>query len=462
MLTKLALRSLKARKLMAGLTIFSIAVSMFVLFSVEHLRNEVRANFERAVSGVDIIAGARTSQLNLLLYSVFHIGNPSSNVSWQTYQQLSQNKAVKWAIPISLGDSHEGFPVVGTTKAFFNHFKYADQHAIQFKHGGMFDGLQEMVIGSEVAKALEYPLGHQVVLAHGTGKVSFTKHKQFPFQVVGILTATGTPVDQSVYVPVTAIDAMHTGMTTSPLRQHISKERTVAGEHEHEFTQHAQHIEHSQQAPSEQERSIDEKQAHPNDSVHFEDSVNTGYANGPALSAIFLGLNNKISTLQIQRAINTDQEAPLSAILPGVALAQLWSIMAGVETSLSLVSVLILLAAMLGMLTMLLASMHERQREIAVLRALGANASVIVLMMECEALFLAFSGCILGYMMTNIGIALFADLIQSQFGLVINPLPYSDAIIGYTLLGLGLSALLALGPALSAYKSALNSGLSVR
>ncbi|MGY0588925.1 MAG: ABC transporter permease, partial [Paraglaciecola chathamensis] len=76
MLTKLALRSLKARKLMAGLTIFSIAVSMFVLFSVEHLRNEVRANFERAVSGVDIIAGARTSQLNLLLYSVFHIGNP--------------------------------------------------------------------------------------------------------------------------------------------------------------------------------------------------------------------------------------------------------------------------------------------------------------------------------------------------------------------------------------------------
>ena len=151
--------------------------------------------------------------------------------------------------------------------------------------------------------------------------------------------------------------------------------------------------------------------------------------------------------MQIQRAINTDQEAPLSAILPGVALAQLWSIMAGVETSLSLVSVLILLAAMLGMLTMLLASMHERQREIAVLRALGANASVIVLMMECEALFLAFSGCILGYMMTNIGI---------------NPLPYSDAIIGYTLLGLGLSALLALGPALSAYKSALNSGLSVR
>lgn len=443
MLAKLTLASLKARKLMVGLTVFSIAVSMFVLFSVEHLRTEVRANFERAVSGVDLIVGARTSQLNLLLYSVFHIGSPSSNITWHEYQKLADMKQVKWAVPISLGDSHQGFPVVGTTPAYFLHYRYADKQALRFVAGEAFDNPKGMVLGAKVAQQLMYQLEQAVVLAHGTGKVSFTKHSQFPFAVQGILDVTGTPIDQSVFVPIESIDVMHkqgfSNFKRQIINKHASKKSNATTQTAGKADGHAEDNAHS---------------------PHDEHASHQDAHNNIQLSAIYLGLTSKISTLQVQRSINTDRQAPMSAILPGVALAELWNLMKGIESSLSLVSSLILLAAMLGMLTMLLASMHERQREIAVLRALGANAFLIVLLIECEALCLALTGCILGYLMTNGAIWLLTDFVQTKFGLLISPLGYSDALIHYTILALGLAGLLALGPALSAYRGALNRGLT--
>ncbi|WP_166423001.1 ABC transporter permease [Paraglaciecola sp. 20A4] len=425
MLVRLTLASVMARKLMAGLTVISIAVSMFVLFSVEHLRGEVRQNFERAVSGVDLIVGARTSQLNLLLYSVFHVGSPSSNISWNEYVTLANAKSVKWAIPISLGDSHQGFPVVGTTEDYFTYFRYGNKNALDFALGQSFTQPTDIVLGATVAQTLGYQIGQEVVLAHGSAKVSFTHHKQYPFITVGVLHATGTPIDQSVFVPIKSIDGMHSVHQTSTISRHTS-EHTGNDTHEDD---HAQH-----------------------DTIESDLQV----------SAIYLGLTSKISTLQVQRVINTDQQAPMSAILPGVALAELWNLMKGVETSLSLVSSLILLAAMLGMLTMLLASIHERQREIAVLRALGANTFLIVLMIECEAIFLALSGCVIGYVMTNVSIWLLADYVQTEYGLLISPLGYSDAVLEYVLLALGLAMLLALVPALSAYRSALSNGLNAK
>ena len=118
------LRSLWNRKGTAMLTIFSISVSITLLFGVEKIRDGVRASFSSAVSGTDIIVGARGGQLQLLLYSIFRIGNAPNNLSWESYNELRNNKRVKWTIPISLGDSHRGFRVVGTNKDYFHYFHH--------------------------------------------------------------------------------------------------------------------------------------------------------------------------------------------------------------------------------------------------------------------------------------------------------------------------------------------------
>ena len=117
-------RSLWNRRGTALLTIFSIAVSITLLLGVEKIRKGVRTSFSSAVSGTDIIVGARGGKLQLLLYSIFRIGNAPNNLSWESYEELSDNRRVKWTIPFSLGDSHKGYRVLGTNQDYFKYFRY--------------------------------------------------------------------------------------------------------------------------------------------------------------------------------------------------------------------------------------------------------------------------------------------------------------------------------------------------
>ena len=122
LLVKLAWQSLCFRRGAVLITAAAIAVSVFTLLSVEHLRQTAKQSFNSTVSGVDLIVGPRTGDINLLLTTVFRIGQPSQNMSWKSYQHLSHHPRISWTIPISLGDSHKGFRVVGTAQSFFAHF----------------------------------------------------------------------------------------------------------------------------------------------------------------------------------------------------------------------------------------------------------------------------------------------------------------------------------------------------
>ncbi|MFT4940026.1 MAG: putative ABC transport system permease protein [Paraglaciecola sp.] len=411
MLFKLTVSSLLSRKLMAALTIISIGVSVFVLLSVEHIKTEVRGNFQRTVSGVDLIVGSRTSQLNLLLYSVFRIGNPSNNLSWNSYQEIIANKDVSWSLPFSLGDSHKGYAVLGTTPDYFEYFKFADKQKLSFADGQAFERLYQVVLGAEVAKLLGYKMGDEIIVSHGSGKVSFTHHDKHPFTVTGILSATGTPIDQTLHLPFAAIDVIHEGAAFDNL-------------------------------------ALNDSRIAPRD--------------GDAVSAVLLGVTNKLSVLRLQRKINQYDKEPLVAVLPGLALMQLWQIMERVEISLSIVSALILFAALLGMITMLLASMAEREREIAVLRALGARPSVIILLVESEAILLTFSGCILAYFSLWLTLFLGQSFLQQEYGLFIQTLSLNWQVGRYIAGATIIAALLALIPAYISYHRSLLKGLISR
>lgn len=207
----LAIRSLWNRRLAAALTVIAIGLSVTLLLGVERLRTDARAGFADTISGTDLIVGGRSGGVQLLLYSVFHIGSATNNIGWQSYQEIRSHPNVVWTVPLSLGDWHRGFRVVGTTKDFFEHYHYAREENLAFSAGGPFEDVFEAVLGAEVAEKLHYAPGQQIVLAHGAGDVSFTEHASMPFTVVGVLTRTGTPVDRSVFVDLTGIEAIHVG-----------------------------------------------------------------------------------------------------------------------------------------------------------------------------------------------------------------------------------------------------------
>lgn len=409
MLGKLAIQSLWDRKGSVILSLMAMTVSIFVLLAVENIRHQTKENFSNTVSGVDLIVGARTGSLNLLLYSVFRIGNPTNNIHWQTYEDIASNDQVKWAIPISLGDSHRGYRVLGTSKDYFQHFSYGKRHHLEFAKGQAFDQVFDVVLGAEVAKKLGYQLGDKIVLAHGVAAISFSMHDDRPFKVVGILKPTGTPVDQTLHVSLQGIEAIH-----------IDWQQGVK-------------IANSGLSQSDLEKALLQPKS---------------------ITAFMLGLKSKIATFHVQRTINNYAPEPVVAILPGVALSELWRMVAVLENTLLLVSALVFIAACLGVSAMLLASIRERRREIQLLRIMGAPPVVLFILIELEALIITLLSCVLGAGLLTACLAMLKEYFASQYGLHIEINLFTQNSIYLLAAVVSASVVVAVIPSLSGYRKA--------
>ena len=409
MFAKLALRSLLDRKGSVALSLLAMTVSIFVLFGVENIRQQAKASFSNTVSGVDLIVGARTGSLNLLLYSVFRIGSPTNNISWQSFEEIAANPAVKWAIPMSLGDSHKGFRVLGTTRDYFKYFSYGSQHHLAFDKGEAFNNVFDVVIGSEVARKLGYQLNQKLVLAHGIAETSFSLHDDLPFNIVGILAPTGTPLDQTLIVSLQGIEAIHIGW-----QQGVKTSNST-------ITQ----------------SNLEQVNLQPK-----------------SITAFMLGLNSKMAIFRVQRYINLYTQEPLVAILPGVALSELWQMMSVLENTLVLVSTLVFISACLGVNAMLLSSIRERRREIQLLRVIGAPPSFLFLLIELEALFITVSSIILGTGLLAVALSLIHDYLVLHFGLHIEMSMFTENSIYLVIAMLGASIIFAAIPSISGYRQA--------
>ena len=417
-LLRIALASLANRRFTALLTVFAIALSVCLLLAVERVRTEARASFASTISGTDLIVGARSGSVNLLLYSVFRIGNATNNIRWDSFETLSKHPQVKWAIPLSLGDSHRGYRVLGTDTGYFEHYRYGRGQPLQLAQGKPFADLFEVVLGAEVAEALKYKLGDQIVLAHGVATVSLTQHDDKPFRVVGILARTGTPVDRTLHISLAGMEALHVDWQNGmPARgaARITAEQAL------------------------------EMQLQPK-----------------AITAVLLGLKSKVATFAVQRQVNEYRGEPLLAILPGVALQELWSLMGTAEKALFVVSLFVVLTGLIGMLTAILTSLNERRREMAILRSVGARPWHIGGLLVLEALVLAAAGAALGLALLYGGIAAGQGWVQARYGLYL-PLALPSAY-ELRLLGAILGAALLMGgvPAWRAYRQSLADGLSIR
>lgn len=414
---RLAILSLFNRRGMVLLTIFCIALSVTLLIGVDKVREGVRTSFAGTVSGTDLIVGARSGNVQLLLYSVFRIGDAPNNITWQTYREIAEHPEVAWIIPISLGDSHRGYRVVGTNLDYFSHFRFRDDNAIRFAAGEPFADLFDIVLGATVASQLGYTVGDAVVVGHGLGSVSLAEHGNRPFRVSGILAPTGTPIDTSLHVSLEAIEAIHVdwqsgGVPTGP--------------------------------------------GTPLDEVRQMDLQPT------TITAAFLGLRSPISTFTLQRVINQYPDEALSAVVPGLALLELWSITEIIETGLQIVTVFVVLIAIIGMVATILAMLNDRRREMAILRAVGASPRHIFGLLIAEATVIGVCGTAQGVIGAYAGIGLAAPLVDQMFGLglEIGAPGAQEALI--VLLVTAAAAAAGIVPAFKAYRNSIADGVAVR
>lgn len=410
-------RSIVNRGLTVVLTIVSVALSVALLLGVERLRSDAREGFAQTISGTDLVVGARSGAVQLLLYSVFHIGDATNNVSWNSIQSIAAHPQVDWLVPLSLGDSHRGFRVVGTTAEFFERYRHGDDRALRFAAGKPFSEVFDAVVGAEVAQRLGYAVGESIVVAHGAGDVGFARHDDKPFTVVGVLARTGTPVDRSVLVSLEGIEAIHLDWSGGARMPGLN-------------------------IPAEQVRRFD--------------------LTPKEVTAALVGLKSRVAVFRVQRHINTLPDEPLTAVLPGATLQQLWGIIAIAERALLAVSALVVLVGLAGLVAVVTASLGERRRELAILRSMGAGPRHVFALLALESLVIGLAGCLLGVLVVQGAALALGPWLQAQHGLLLTARMLSAT--EWMLLGGVLVATLvaSLVPGVRAYRQSLADGMTIR
>ena len=416
LLGRLVFASLWSRRLAVLFVVLAVAVSTVLYLSVERLRTGAWESFASTISGTDLIVGARSGGVQLMLYSVFRIGNATNNITVESARDVAALPDVAWTVPLSLGDSHRGYRVIGTTAEYFNRYRFGRDQALEMASGTRFDDLFDAVIGAEVADALGYRVGQRIVVAHGLGSAGFVEHDDLPFRVSGILARTGTPVDRSVHVSLDAITAIHVDWESGARAR--------------------------QTTPAEDLRA----------------RAAAGDLEAEAITALLVGTTSRLSVFRTARAINDYGEEPLLAVLPGVALQELWSVIGTAERALAGVSLMVVLTAIVGLVATILATLEQRRREIAVLRSLGARPRTIAGLLVAESGLVALAGIVLGTLLVTLAAPLIGDWLRTNYGLDL-PVGLSgrEALVLLAIIAAALFA--ALVPALRAYRMSLGEGL---
>ena len=414
MLVRLALASLRSRALTTGLTVFSIALSVMLLVGVDRLRGAAQAGFSGTLSHTDLIVGARGGGLPLLLSTVFHIGNASNNISWESYEHFARHPAVGWTIPISMGDSYRGYRVVATDGNFYAHYQYRGGRGLRVSVGREPAGLMEVVVGAEVARRLGLGVGRQIVLAHGVEERSILNHEATPFTVVGVLERTATPVDRALYITLLGEEAMHFGWTggTPP----------AIGE----------------AVPKLEPAKLKVEQ----------------------ITAFLVGAKSRVSTLYLQREIDTYKGEPLTAVIPAYTLEELWGLLDYADTALSLVSAMVLVVGLLAMLIALYTALNERRREVAILRAVGVRAGQVFGLFVVESTLIAFVGTVVGVGAVYGLLWGLRGWMENRFGLPVVLGGLSGRVEAYGAAVVVGGAVLGMIPAWRAYRNSLVDGLN--
>lgn len=416
-LPALALRSAWNRRFVLSLVVLSIALATFMLLGIERLRADVRQNFSRSISGTDLIVGARTGSIQLLLYSVFRVGNATNNIRWASVKDIAAHPAVDWVVPISLGDSHRGFAVVATSAEYFTRLQYGNRQSLAMAQGGLMGDLFDAVIGAEVAARLGYKPGDRVVLSHGDGAMAANDHADKPFTITGVLARTGTPVDRSVHISLEGMQAIHLDWGAG---------MRLPGS------------------------AIAAEQARQQDLTP------------QSVTALLVGLKSRATVFSVQRWVGNYRGEPLMGILPGVALDEMWEIVGVGERALLAISALVAVVSLAGLVAVIMAGLNERRRELAILRALGAGPRQVLLLLAAEGALVTLAGVAAGALACALAVVGLQGWVQSQAGIVLQlraPLPTEWMILGAILVAGWLASLV---PGYRAYRMSLADGLSPR
>lgn len=431
-LFRFALQSLLSRRIPSLISVLIIAFSISLFTGSEQIRSEIRNQFQGSIRGIDLIVGAKGGRLQLLLYSVFHIGGPIELISGHSLEELAGNPAVRTILPFSMGDSFRGYPVIGTTRGFFTNYKTGkDRGSLPiFAKGETFADGHGVVIGSKVARSAQIETGDRLRISHGISKKSMglPAHEEHLFHVTGILAPTGSPIDESLFISLQGMEEIHShwnnGIPPEAKEPEKLDEASVAKSHGGEG--------HTSK----------------NDRDRWPDMV----------QGAFVVLDSPVSALGLERSLNQGDE--MMAIMPGRVIGELWSGIGFVESGLVLITGMIVLVGVSGMFLALYSSLDLRRNEVAILRTVGASPLTIFFLLQVESFFIVASGIVLSFFIRLLVFSFAGMIAQEALGMELDPFRFSPGVYVFYVVSFLVGMGAGLVPGWKAYRMTLADGLN--
>lgn len=489
---KLSLKNLFHRPLSLTLSLLLFALGIGLISLMLNLNQQIQNQIDRNLAGIDLVVGAKGSPMQLVLSNMYHIDNPTGNISVEEATPFMRpgNPLIETAIPLSLGDNYNGFRIVGTTA------EIVDLYQAEIDEGKVWEYDFEATIGAEVAQRLNIGLGHEFHGVHGLNKDDDMHVHDYmpPYVVKGILQPTGTVIDQLILVNTATVWMVHHDHDHSHDHEHGEEhDHDHSHSHEHEQDHHHDH-DHNEEHQHEHNHSHDHEDnhhghAHSHNDHHHAHGDDNGHVHGPGcghhheighsaedrkgsnsiefimehhgedITALLLKYRGRnIQTLNLARQIN--QNTNMQAASPAIEINRLYDMMGSGIEIIQLLGWIIAIVSGISIFISLFQSLSGRKYELALIRVMGSSRSGIFSLIILEGIWIAFFGYAIGILLSKLAMFGVAGIIDSGFRYTIEAFSFveGDAWLLVAALVIGLVA--ALIPAVIASRTDISKTLS--
>ena len=406
-------RSLRQHALSTAVTVLSVALAVGLTIAVFAVAAQTRDAFTGGRIGFDAVVGARGSQLQLVLNTVFHLETSPGNLSWSVYESLRKDPTVELAVPYAVGDNYRGYRIVGTTPEVFTKLEYQKGKRFTPQAGGrIFDpSLREAVVGATAAARTGLAVGSTFNAYHGVVYDPNQRHEG-EYVVVGVLEPTNTPSDRVLWIPIEGVFRLGGHVLRGTGAEYVPKQGEAIPDAAKE------------------------------------------------VSAVLVKFRSPIAGAMLEQTINKQGKVATMAWPIGKVMAELFEKLGWVTIILQMTAYLVMVVAAASILASLYNTMNERRREFAILRALGARRATVFSAIVLESTAIAGLGCVVGLAFYAGLLAVAANVVRRETGVVLDVLALHPAVWAVPVAMTVLGAFSGLLPAWNAYRTDVAENLS--
>jgi putative ABC transport system permease protein len=401
----LSLKNILSKPLSTGLSLVLLALGVGIISLMLQIDRHLQSQMTNNIRGIDMVVGAKGSPLQLILSAVFQIDVPTGNISLSETEALQENRLVEFGIPLSYGDSYEGFRIVGTTE------KYPELYSTIIAEGGLWKNSLEVTLGSKVAKKTGLQVGGTFLGSHGLSEGGHV-HEEKAYVVTGIFEPSGSVIDQLILTGLESVWDIHDSHSA---HKEEAIDATSESKDEREGGQQTPHDEQDHEEHDEASEDHEQHDAKKSNTAHSksEDHADDSHENDLEITAMLIKFRNPMGMLQLPRMVN--EKTNMQAALPNYELLKLFSLMGIAVNTLNILALAVMLVSGLSVFISLYLALKERTYEMALLRTYGATRSQLLGMVLFEGLIISVLGFLLGMVASRVGLILISIFLKSEY-----------------------------------------------